>query len=75
MTTPTMDLVTQLDQDLSSASVELVRARLRWRQKDTPGNRSVVAEWLERIDALLDMHLEAAPPHPCGARAGSCVVS
>ncbi len=43
----------------STACGELVEARLRLRQKDSPRNRTAVAECTAHIDEILDMHLDA----------------
>jgi hypothetical protein len=47
------------DVDLSVASYELAEARLQHTCKDTPDNRAAVVAARGRIDALLDMYLEA----------------
>ncbi|MDQ1663933.1 MAG: hypothetical protein QOJ68_3913 [Blastococcus sp.] len=56
------DLARVLDQDLSTASRELDEARSRRDRKDTPSNRAAVAAARARIDALLDMYLQAGRP-------------
>jgi hypothetical protein len=48
----------QLEIDFRRGREELIEARLRQGQKDTPHNRSYVAECRTRVDAVLDMHLE-----------------
>jgi hypothetical protein len=63
MSTVMTDVLTELEGDLSWARLELADARFRRRQKDTPRNRLAIAECLDRIDALLDMHLDADPLH------------
>jgi hypothetical protein len=45
--------------DFSMACSELADARLEQSCKDTPGNRAAVAAARARIDAILDMYLEA----------------
>jgi hypothetical protein len=47
----------ELAVDFSRACAQLVEARLRQVEKDTPANRAAVAECWARIDTLLDMHL------------------
>jgi hypothetical protein len=56
------DLAGALDQDLSTACRELDDARFRRDRKDTPSNRAAVASARARIDALLDMYLQAGRP-------------
>jgi hypothetical protein len=63
MTTMLSNVLTELEEDLSRAHVELAEAQFRLTQKDTPGHRRAVTECLDRIDALLDMRLEVAPLH------------
>jgi hypothetical protein len=46
--------------DVSISCCELGEARARLRRKDSPGNRAAVAECWARIDALLDLLLEAS---------------
>jgi hypothetical protein len=58
MTITSNDLQTELEVDLCGAAVQLAEARLRRSQKDNPAHRRAVAEWLDRIDALLDMRLD-----------------
>jgi hypothetical protein len=53
------DLATVLGLDLSTARDDLEEARFQRNSKDTPSNRAAVAEARDRIDALLDMYLEA----------------
>jgi hypothetical protein len=53
------NLESVLDLDFCSACSELADARLEQRYKDTPGNRAAVAEARARVDAVLDMYLEA----------------
>lgn len=59
MTTLYVGLAEELQQDFSRARVQLTLARLDRAKKDTPANRAAVAECLVRIDAVLDMYLEA----------------
>jgi hypothetical protein len=59
MITAVDNLKSVLDLDFAMACSELADARLEQSCKDTPGNRAAVAEARARIDALLDMHLEA----------------
>ena len=56
------DLATVLGLDLSTACDDLDEARFQGNRKDTPSNRAAVAEARNRIDALLDMYLEAGRP-------------
>ena len=54
------NLRSELELDLVQAHARLAEARREQVKKDTPGNRSVVVECVSRIDALLDMYLEAS---------------
>jgi hypothetical protein len=54
--------------DVTATRYELSAARVRLSQKDSPGNRASVAECWARIDALLDMLLEADGGHRRAAR-------
>ncbi len=59
------DTVTdQLIADVMQASVELGKARLLLRLKDSTAHRAHVTEWERAIDVLLDMLLQIrlAPP-------------
>jgi hypothetical protein len=56
------DLATVLGLDLSTARDDLDEARFQRDTKDTPSNRAAVAAARDRIDALLDMYLEAGRP-------------
>ena len=49
-----------LELDLVQARTQLAEARREERRKDTPASRREVAECLARIDALLDMYLQAS---------------
>jgi hypothetical protein len=53
------NLKSALDLDFARTCDELAEARRRQSCKDTPGNRAAVAEARARIDAVLDMYLEA----------------
>jgi hypothetical protein len=53
------NLESVLGLDFSSACSQLVDARLDQRCKDSPANRAAVAEARARVDAVLDMYLEA----------------
>jgi hypothetical protein len=44
------------------ARLQLVRARRRRAEKDTPANRAAVAVSLAHIDTVLDMYLEDRNP-------------
>jgi hypothetical protein len=62
MTSVIDTLPAELHVDFTRARGELADARRRQRQKDTPDHRSAVAACLTRIDAVLDMYLEALRP-------------
>jgi hypothetical protein len=53
------NLESALGLSFATACSELAEARLRHSRKDTPGNRAAVAEARARIDAVLDMYLDA----------------
>jgi hypothetical protein len=59
MITTVDDLHSVLGVDFALARVALLEARLRQALKDTPSNREAVAEAWARIDALLDMYVDA----------------
>jgi hypothetical protein len=59
MMTLHVGLAEELQHDFSRARAQLTLARLHRAKKDTPANRAAVAECLARIDAVLDMYLEA----------------
>jgi hypothetical protein len=50
--------------DFTVASSELADARFQQSCKDTPVNRAAVAEARARIDAVLDMYLDAVVHRP-----------
>ena len=52
-------LRTVLEDDFAAACTEWSAARSRRQQKDSPAHRAAVAEWTDRIDAVLDMYLDA----------------
>ena len=58
-TATTVGLHSVLLEDFDLACCEWAEARLRQQEKDTPAHRAAVAEWTARIDAVLDMYLEA----------------
>jgi len=58
-TTTTTDIRTVLEADFGQACYEWSEARFRQAAKDTPAHRAAVAEWGARIDAVLDMYLDA----------------
>lgn len=58
MTITYNSLIGQITDDFTQACAELAQARLHQRLKDSKANRSAVAEWRDKIDALLDMFLE-----------------
>jgi hypothetical protein len=53
------NLDTVLGMDFTTACGELAEARSQLRCKDTPSHRAAVAEARGRIDAVLDMYLDA----------------
>ena len=55
----TVGLRSVLVEDFDLACCEWAEARLQQQAKDTPAHRAAVAEWTDRIDALLDLYLEA----------------
>ena len=57
--TPSANRRSELDLRLVQARARLADARCEQLKKDTPGHRNAVAECVSRIDALLDMYLEA----------------
>jgi hypothetical protein len=58
--TPSANIRTELDLGLVQARARLAEARSEQLKKDSPGHRDAVAECVARIDALLDMYLEAS---------------
>ena len=62
MITPVDSLEGALGVDFVLARSGLAEARCQQYAKDTPGNRSAVAEAHARIDAVLDMYLDAIAP-------------
>jgi hypothetical protein len=64
MTLPvtTAGLRDELEVDFAQAATELAEARTRQAQKDTPDHRVAVAECSARLDAVLDMYLDAGFP-------------
>jgi two-component sensor histidine kinase len=62
MTTPAHTLVDELTSDLAQAREDLIAARLAQQAKDTPASRATVARSRDRVDALLDLHLELSDP-------------
>ena len=65
MITTVDDLPSVLGVDLGQARVALLEARLRQALKDTPGHREAVDLARARIDALLDMFVEAGGTARC----------
>jgi hypothetical protein len=59
VTTIVDSLESALDLDFASACTELADARFQQSCKDTPVNRTAVAEARSRMDAVLDMYLDA----------------
>ena len=62
LTMTTSGLRDELEVDFGRASCELAEARSRQAEKDTPDHRADVAECSARIDAVLDMYLDACFP-------------
>jgi hypothetical protein len=58
------DLPSVLFLDFSLARFALREARLRQALKDTPTHREAIAQAWARIDALLDMYVEAGGARP-----------
>ena len=56
--TATVGLRSVLEKDFALASGEWSEARSQQQRKDTPAHRAAVAEWTDRIDAVLDMYLD-----------------
>jgi hypothetical protein len=54
------NLESALGLDFTMGCSELAEARFQQSCKDTPGHRAAVAEAQARIDAVLDMYLDAA---------------
>jgi hypothetical protein len=61
MTLPmtTSGLHDELEVDFATAACELAEARALQAEKDTPDHRAAVAECIARLDAVLDMYLDA----------------
>ncbi|MCU1603899.1 MAG: hypothetical protein JWP46_364 [Modestobacter sp.] len=53
------NLESVLGLDFTTGCSELAKARFQHSCKDTPGNRAAVVEARARIDAVLDMYLDA----------------
>jgi hypothetical protein len=62
LTVTTSGLRDELEVDFTRASCQLTEARVQQAEKDTPDHRAAVAEWSARIDAVLDMYLDACSP-------------
>jgi hypothetical protein len=62
MTTPAHSLVDELASDIAQARADLIAARLAAQRKDTPAHRAAVVRARDRLDALLDLHLELSDP-------------
>jgi hypothetical protein len=64
MTLPmtTSGLRDELEVDFAQAAFELAAARALQAGKDTPDHRAAVAECSARLDAVLDMYLDAGFP-------------
>jgi hypothetical protein len=61
VTPTTTGLQTVLEDDFALARSEWSAARSQRQRKDTPAHRAAVAEAGARIDAVLDMYLDARP--------------
>ncbi len=59
VTATTVGLRSVLESDFALASYEWSEARSQQRRKDTPAHRAAVAERTDRVDAVLDMYLDA----------------
>jgi hypothetical protein len=66
MTTICASLADELRHDFSRARAQLVEARLRQVEKDTPANRAAVTQRLTVIDAVLDMYLDTTDQEQTG---------
>ena len=55
-------LRSELEGDFARAACELAEARALRAEKDTPHHRAAVAECSARLDAVLDMYLDAGSP-------------
>jgi hypothetical protein len=53
-------LFDDLQSDFTQACAEYAEARRNQQAKDTPAHRNAVLECRARVDAILDIHLEAA---------------
>jgi hypothetical protein len=62
MITPAHSLVDELTSDIAQARADLIAARLAGQAKDTPAHREAIARHHDRLDALLDLHLELSDP-------------
>ncbi|WP_448638546.1 hypothetical protein [Geodermatophilus sp. URMC 63] len=62
MTTIHAGLADELQHDFCRARAQLATARLHQAEKDTPGTRAAVAEWLSFIDAVLDVYPGTSTP-------------
>jgi hypothetical protein len=62
MFSPAHTLVHELSADLTQARADLVAARSARQAKDTPAHRAAVLRYQDRMDALLDLHLELSDP-------------
>jgi len=60
-TTVTTGIREVLEADFAAACSEWARARSLQAGKDTSAHRAAVAEWGARVDAVLDMYLDAGP--------------
>jgi hypothetical protein len=62
MTAPAHSLVDELASDIAQARADLIAARRARQAKDTLVHRAAVARLRDRLDALLDLHLELSDP-------------
>ena len=58
MTIAVDEMREELAVDFARTRKELIQARLRRQEKDTPGNRSIVEECRMQVDRVLDMYLD-----------------
>jgi hypothetical protein len=64
MTVTVDDLHAELAGDFARTRQELIEARSRHQEKDTPVSRSLVAECQAQIDRVLDLYIDMAHGHP-----------
>ena len=62
MIAPAHTLVAELTSDIAQARADLIAARRAQQAKDNPAHRTALAHHQDRVDALLDLHLELSDP-------------